>query len=238
MTDPTSAPSEGSLNPAGLAAATSAVTAEIDRYWQDDTVEAGHDLIAEKAIRAYLAALASQPVPAVAKGWRCFHCDEVFTNERCARNHFGRDEMCEPACQIQMGAERSLLSALRRAEDDCNEMMQRMETETTDGAKAYYAQTSRHQQQLRTIEELGYERGLRDAALAPAVAVNGWCQPLKNGEHQPRQFIVYYEDARVGIAAFENEADAREHWEKSNLNWNCYLFGALPLAASNSGSGR
>ncbi|TIL36198.1 hypothetical protein [Mesorhizobium sp.] len=42
--------------------------------------------------------------------------------------------------------------------------MQRMLSESTDSAKAYYAQTSRHQQQLRTIEELGYERALRDAA--------------------------------------------------------------------------
>lgn len=109
-----------------------------------------------------------QPVAVEVKGWRCFHCDEVFTEEHFAREHFGRDERCEPACQIAMGAERSLLSALRRAEDDCNEMTQRMQTETTDSAKAYYAQTSRHQQQLRTIEELGYERGLRDAALAAA----------------------------------------------------------------------
>lgn len=97
--------------------------------------------------------------------WRCFHCDETFTDERCARDHFGRDETCEPACQIKVGAERSLLTALRRAEDDCNEVMQRLHAESTDSAKMYYAQTSRHQDQLRAAEQLGYERGLRDAAL-------------------------------------------------------------------------
>lgn len=98
--------------------------------------------------------------------WRCFHCDEVFTDRRCAVDHFGAHEGCEPACQIKMGAERSLLTALRRAEGDANEMMQRLQSETTDSAKAYYAQNARHQEQLRAAEELGFERGTAESASA------------------------------------------------------------------------
>lgn len=55
-----------------------------------------------------------------------------------------------------------------------------------------------------------------------------WCQPMDCGKHTPRKFIVVYEDADMGIATFDNEAEAREHWERANTHWNCYLFGALP----------
>lgn len=98
--------------------------------------------------------------------WRCFHCGEVFLDHSCAQAHFGRDETSEPACLIKAGAERSILKALRRAEADAAEAWAAIQNETTDAAKAYHAQSSRHHEQLRAAEELGYERGLRDAALA------------------------------------------------------------------------
>jgi len=98
------------------------------------------------------------------KSWRCFHCDEVFVSEQEARLHFGRDESNEPGCCIKVGAERGLLKAMRRAEDDAAEAWFRLQNESGEAAKAYYAQNSRHQEQLRVAEEAGYERGLRDAA--------------------------------------------------------------------------
>ncbi|MER9421290.1 hypothetical protein NKI88_02365 [Mesorhizobium sp. M0317] len=99
----------------------------------------------------------------IAKIWRCFHCDQVFTDAGCAGVHFGRDESSEPACCIPLGAERSLVGALRRAEDAAAEAWTMIHTEGTEAAKAYWAQHSRHQEQLRVVEEAGYERGLRDA---------------------------------------------------------------------------
>ena len=36
-----------------------------------------------------------------AKKWRCFHCDEVFTDRQAAWEHFGDDHLCStdvPAC--------------------------------------------------------------------------------------------------------------------------------------------
>jgi hypothetical protein len=95
--------------------------------------------------------------------WRCFHCDDVFTNESCARTHFGRDEDSVPACQIKAGAEGSLLKALRRAEEDAAEAWGILHSESDDFSKAYHRQAARHAEQLRIIEELGYERGLADA---------------------------------------------------------------------------
>ncbi|PWJ88446.1 hypothetical protein C8D77_111169 [Mesorhizobium loti] len=111
------------------------------------------------------------PYDDAAHAWRCFHCDEVFTDERCARDHFGRDETCEPACQIKMGAERSLLTALRRAENDAADAWAAIHSESTDAAKAYHAQLARHQEQLRITEELGFERGMREAVPAAVIAL-------------------------------------------------------------------
>ncbi|WP_454280225.1 hypothetical protein [Sphingomonas sp. Marseille-Q8236] len=117
------------------------------------------------------AMLASAPTPPAtaadsgdaAKGaWRCYHCDEVFTDTRCASLHFGRDETFAPACQIKAGAEQGLLGALRDAEYAAADALQALADESTDAAKAYYAQAWRHAAALRSAEEAGYERGLAD----------------------------------------------------------------------------
>lgn len=97
-----------------------------------------------------------------AVAWRCFHCDEVFTNKDCAAEHFGRDESREAACQIKAGAERSMVKALRTAEDAAAKAWDAVHSESTDAAQAYHAQASRHRAQLQATEELGYERGLLD----------------------------------------------------------------------------
>lgn len=97
------------------------------------------------------------------KDWRCFHCDEVFVSTNAARDHFGMDQCSDPACLIKMGAEGSLVRALRKAEQDAADAWAAIHNETTDAARAYQAQAARHGAQLTAAEELGYERGLADA---------------------------------------------------------------------------
>src|SRR3954464_16091874 len=63
---------------------------------------------------------------------------------------------------------------------------------------------------------------------APAQGATAWCQPMDQGKHGPRKFIVYFEDADQSPAVFDNEAEARKFFEAATTNWNCYLFGALP----------
>lgn len=116
----------------------------------------------QQIARDALSTLPSDGVTIPADGWRCFHCGEHFTSEQCARLHFGRDEMSDPACIIKAGAEGSLLKALRRAEEAADDAIQAMHAESTDAAKAYHAQRCRHTQALIAAEELGYERGLAD----------------------------------------------------------------------------
>ena len=118
-------------------------------------------------VRYVRAALAAMPAGELVT-WRCFHCDETFSDKRAAQDHFGCDETSEPACRIKAGAERSLLGALRRAEKDAADAWMAVQTETTDAAKAYYKQATRHHEQLRIVEEAGYERGMEDARAALA----------------------------------------------------------------------
>lgn len=136
------------------------------------------DLLGLRPVVAYYAPGAASPhsgshppaheVSGEAKTWRCFHCDEVFSDEHGARLHFGRDEGRTPACQIK-GAEGSLVEALRRSENDAADAWFTIHNESTDAAKAYFAQNARHQEQLRAVEQLGYDRGIADAKAHPEV---------------------------------------------------------------------
>lgn len=96
------------------------------------------------------------------KQWRCFHCDEVFTSYKLAREHFGADEGKDAACQLK-SHEGHILTALRKVEDQ----LDRYRDEDSDLMRAMYALEADHQDALRRAEEQGYEKGLRDAKTAP-----------------------------------------------------------------------
>lgn len=93
-------------------------------------------------------------------GWTCFHCGETFHTIGGARIHFGATPAATPGCmlKVSIGAERGLLMALRDAEDRLARYME----EDSDVQRAMHAMQGRHADQLRTAEEVGYERGLRD----------------------------------------------------------------------------
>ena len=109
--------------------------------------------------------LDSYPMPA--HGRTCFHCGETFTTVGSARNHFGFDLSADPACRIKVGAERGLVMALRKSEQDCEELRRLLHDEASEAYRLYASQGTRHREQLTTMEELGYERGLRDGRAEP-----------------------------------------------------------------------
>lgn len=113
-------------------------------------------------ISSYRAAIA-ETAASRKHGWRCFHCGEHFLDEAAARDHFGFEQSQDPACRIKLGAERSLLHSLREAERSAAEAWSLLHDESAEGMKAYRAAQGRHGQQVAAAEELGYERGLRDA---------------------------------------------------------------------------
>jgi hypothetical protein len=56
-----------------------------------------------------------------------------------------------------------------------------------------------------------------------------YCQPRYQGEVQSPKFILRFADSEVGDLLFEDESEAREAFSNYSVNWNCYLFGTLPL---------
>jgi len=42
-----------------------------------------------------------EQIAALTRSWRCFHCDEVFTDEAKARIHFGPELGSTPTCQVR-----------------------------------------------------------------------------------------------------------------------------------------
>ena len=107
----------------------------------------------------------SDTYEAPAHGWTCFFCGETFKAVGNAQQHFGATPDAKPGCllKVQYGAERSLLWALRAAEEEARKAWAAVHDETTDAHKAMYAMQTRHASALRAAEEAGYERGLRDA---------------------------------------------------------------------------
>jgi hypothetical protein len=91
------------------------------------------------------------------KQWRCFHCDEVFTDQFAAGIHFGADQAATCACVLPH--EQHLVEHIRNLEaqldgyrDDRDKVMQSIMTLETE-----------HRRALQDEEEKGYGRGLKDA---------------------------------------------------------------------------
>lgn len=63
------------------------------------------------------------------KEWRCFHCDEVFTDESKAREHFGETPATISACQPKDDIVRDLLKTVRAQ----NREIERLRAETVTG---------------------------------------------------------------------------------------------------------
>lgn len=95
--------------------------------------------------------------------WRCFHCDEVFTREQDAAEHFGGDRGALTACQIK-GHEHLLVQKIREQE----ELILSYLHEDATVLRAMEAMRSDHAQALRRAEEDGYSRGVQDTLALPA----------------------------------------------------------------------
>jgi hypothetical protein len=84
--------------------------------------------------------------------WRCFHCDEVFTDRDSAAEHFGKSERHQPACQIDIAEYRAMEARMEDYNNEDSEMH-----------RQYWRMASDHQIALRREEEKGYAKGLADA---------------------------------------------------------------------------
>lgn len=85
------------------------------------------------------------------KTWRCFHCDEVFTDREKAALHFGVYQTSDPACQIN-------IEAYRKMEENHRAHLQ----EDSEMHRELAAMECKTQIELRRAEERGYARGIED----------------------------------------------------------------------------
>lgn len=138
-----------------LALAERAAQCAIYNFDSVEMVECKHLLWVEM-----IAALRLSPVMA---GWRCFHCDEVFSDEVTAKEHFGCELHSEPACKLN-ALEGGLLKLLRDQEEE----LRQHRSEQTAFAREFYALGADHYQAQRREEEKGYARGLADGAALSA----------------------------------------------------------------------
>lgn len=94
----------------------------------------------------------------MARRWRCFHCDEVFTMHSTARAHFGSHEALQPMCQVDPEEFRRMERELERYRD-----------EDSDKDRQMAAMAADHRQSLIREEEAGYAKGVAD--MKPSVNV-------------------------------------------------------------------
>lgn len=120
----------------------------IDNARPDFTAAQIHELQWAHAVAKALLALPEQ------QSWTCFHCGEVFTERESAREHFGNSQTREAECAID-------IAEYRRME----EVSMRHLQEDTELHRALIAKECEMHRAVRSSEEEGYERGLRDAKL-------------------------------------------------------------------------
>lgn len=122
-------------------------------------VRTSHHRNKEEAAR--LQALVDQKYtePAQTVGWRCFHCDEVFTDPKAAANHFGVDHVGdETLCQMAQ-----VDGGIAKVIADLAEELQRYRSEDNTSYREFYALGADHRAALIREEQKGYDRGLADA---------------------------------------------------------------------------
>lgn len=86
--------------------------------------------------------------------WRCFHCQEVFTDPDEAEAHFGPDMLDEPICQIP--------DLAKLCRDQQKELRNLRSEDFSQSSKEIYAMGAKHHRELIEAEQKGYDAGLRD----------------------------------------------------------------------------
>ena len=152
----------------------------------------GKVAIIEAAFAARDRALLAEP------SWKCFHCNETFTDRDAAIEHFGVYESQEPACQIDIPKYREM-----------EELHARNLTGDTERDRVIYRLQTEHPAALRREEEKGYACGLRDARaelLAEDEATieamdEAICRVQRPNDHPDNFQGCYRPHARAALAA-------------------------------------
>lgn len=103
--------------------------------------------------------LSTSPAPPVAGGtraWRCFHCDEVFTDIEDAAAHFMLDGDQPACCLAKVNGDLAKVILTQQKE------LAAYRNEDTATIREVYGLGAKHFREMRSEEEKGYARGLAD----------------------------------------------------------------------------
>lgn len=112
----------------------------------------GFHLIKADVAEALRAALSSHSPTMGQTAWRCFHCDEVFTDERSAREHFGETQGDDAACTLNCG-ERELLIRFREVSKEAAELRVRLDQAEYDCGASVRADIGRTFKCAHTVQD-------------------------------------------------------------------------------------
>lgn len=124
-----------------------------DRLFSSATVQ---DLLAD-LVHAEAHLLEALEALKAKKTWRCFHCNEIFTNPEHAAEHFGMNEGSTVACKLSH-SEGHLVTLVRKLQRE----LASYRREDNLVLRAWLTREADHRQQLVREEEKGYARGIAD----------------------------------------------------------------------------
>lgn len=93
------------------------------------------------------------------KSWRCFHCDEVFTSQKLASDHFGMDCLTTLGCVKKLnGGEAALLDEIAQLRNTLASFY------AEDGNIEKWARDKVATAELKVpaAEQRGYDKGVSD----------------------------------------------------------------------------
>ena len=133
--------------------------------------------------------------------WRCFHCDETFTDKKLAAEHFGASEIEEAGCKMLAKGEVELLRDYR----DMAARWQRCVSEDCDASRLYHSMSAKIATAERDAEQKGYDKGLADGRAEKA--------PTPTADDTKRlRGIIERERSRVAdlVSRLRTALDARQ----------------------------
>lgn len=111
------------------------------------------------------------------KQWRCFFCDEVFTDRNKAAQHFGAFEACEAdevACKL-LPYQEKVLKYIRDLENQVRELQAQVHTESHPLLEALYEVQHEAESRVSAANNKGYAKGVAD------MKSQGYCvEPAKH----------------------------------------------------------
>lgn len=109
-----------------------------------------------------------------AKSWRCFFCDEVFTDPREAQVHFGAEEHNTVACKI-MPHQQKIMEYIRYLETTIRSYIADRHADSHPLLQSVWVLQAQMDQKVRAAEEQGFARGVQ------AMRAQGFCpEPEKH----------------------------------------------------------